>query len=70
MDEEELDHQRHLNDIYTTEKIVKIRLITFIKNLEAKYDEKTCIQKASIFKNHFRNYRKKMVIFQQNNNLY
>ena len=70
MDEEELDHQRHLNEIYTKDVIIKIRLITFIKNLESKYDKKTCIKKAKIFKDSFRNYRKKMVIYQQNNNLY
>jgi uncharacterized protein YktA (UPF0223 family) len=70
MDEEELDHQRHLNNVYTTETIVKIRLVMFLKNLESKYDKKTCMKKAKIFKDSFRNYRKKMVIYQQNNNLY
>jgi hypothetical protein len=66
----ELDRQRELNEVYTKDVIVKIRLITFIKNLESKYDKKTCIKKAKIFKDSFRNYRKKMVIYQQNNNLY
>lgn len=70
MDEKELDHQRHLNNVYTTETIVKIRMVMFLKNLKSKYDKPTCIKKSKIFKDSFINYRKKMVIFKQNNNLY
>ena len=50
--------------------MVKIRLITFIKNLESKYDKPTCIKKVKIFKHTFKNYKTKMKLFEHNNNLY
>ena len=66
----ELDRQRELNEAYTKDKIVKIRLITFIKNLESKYDKSTCIKKAQIFKHSFKNYKTKMKLLEHYNNLY
>ena len=68
--DEELDHQRHLNDIYTKDKVIKLRLIDFVKNLEAKYDKATCIKKTQKHKLFYTNYCKKMKIFQKDNNVF
>ena len=69
-DDEELERQRHLNDVYSNDKVIKFRLIDFAKNLEAKFDKATCIKKTQKHKLFYTNYCKKMKIFQKDNNVF
>jgi hypothetical protein len=67
---DELQRQNDLNHKYVTDKIIKIRLIDYVKNLQAKYDTHTILKKTQKHKKFYTIYTKKMKIFEQNNNMY
>ena len=68
--DDELKRQNELNLKYLTDRIIKIRLIDYVKNLEAKYDTETIIKKTRKHKLFYTNYVRKMKIFEKNNTMY
>jgi adenine-specific DNA methylase len=67
---DEIDRQRYTNEIFLKDKIVKIKLLDFLRNIKAKYTLKSYNEKSLIFKKEFKKYQTKMRIYCNNNNIY
>ena len=68
--DEELDRQRNLNEVYTKDKVVLIRMITFFNNVEAKYDFDYCIRKCKKHRQFYINYKEKLKAFGKDKTIY
>lgn len=67
---EELDRQRVLNELYTKDKIILIRMIDFFNNIEAKYGYNDCIKFCKNHKEQFMLYKKKIEDYEKENTIY
>ena len=66
----ELERQRTLNEVYTNDKVILIRMITFFNNVEAKYSYDYCIKKCKKHRQFYINYKKKLEKYGENNTIY
>ena len=66
----EIDRQRNTNEVFLKDKIVKIRLLDFLRNIKAKYTIEFYNKNSLIFKKEFKKYQTKMKIYVNNNNIY
>ena len=66
----ELERQRTLNEVYTKDKVILIRMITFFNNVEAKYSFDYCMKYCQKHKRMYVKYKKKMEAHEKGKNIY